>query len=86
MLPNTEAPTVLPGLVITRGESEKIILVDTISGKVMGSIRIQDIKGKKVRLKLDFPRSIEIYREELYEARLESARSQNGPLNPQPNQ
>lgn len=50
-------------LVITRREGEEIVVGDPDSP--IGIIRIAAIKGERVRVALEFPRSVQIHRREV---------------------
>ena len=50
-------------LVITRREGEEIVIGDPKDP--IGSIRVAAIKGDRVRIALDFPRSVEVHRREV---------------------
>lgn len=57
-------------LVLSRKRDEKIIIGDDIK------ITVVDIKGDRVRLGIDAPRSVTVHRDEIYEA---IQREQNHP-------
>ncbi|MEM7622121.1 MAG: carbon storage regulator [Planctomycetota bacterium] len=52
-------------LVITRREGEEIVIGDP--SDPIGVVRIASIKGERVRVALDFPRSVQINRREVAE-------------------
>lgn len=49
-------------LIITRHRDEAVYLKDGPGGELIGTITVADIRGDKVRLALDLPRSIHIDR------------------------
>lgn len=50
-------------LVITRREGEEIVIGDPENP--IGVVRIASIKGERVRIALDFPRTVQIHRREV---------------------
>lgn len=50
-------------LVITRREGEEIVIGDPRNP--IGTVRIASIRGDRVRIALDFPRSVEVHRREV---------------------
>lgn len=52
-------------LVITRREGEEIVIGDP--SNPIGVVRIASIKGERVRVAFDFPRSVQINRREVAE-------------------
>ncbi|MEM8835472.1 MAG: carbon storage regulator [Planctomycetota bacterium] len=52
-------------LVITRREGEEIVIGDP--SNPIGVVRIAGIKGDRVRVALDFPKDVELYRREVAE-------------------
>ena len=50
-------------LVITRREGEEVVIGDP--NKPIGVVRIASIKGDRVRVAFDFPRSIDVHRREV---------------------
>lgn len=58
----------MSGLVLSRRENEVIRVGD------FGKITVLRIRGDKVRIHLDFPESIELHREEVYQA-IQAAKS-----------
>jgi carbon storage regulator len=50
-------------LVITRREGEEVVIGDP--GNPIGTVRIASIKGDRVRIAFDFPRSIDVHRREV---------------------
>jgi len=50
-------------LVITRREGEEVVIGDP--GNPIGVVRIASIKGDRVRIAFDFPRSIDVHRREV---------------------
>lgn len=57
-------------LVITRREGEEVVIGDPSSP--MGVVRIVSIKGDRVRVAFDFPRTVEVHRREVANEILES--------------
>ncbi len=58
--PGQEVPNML---VITRREGEEVVIGDPSSP--MGVVRIVAIKGDRVRVAFDFPRTVEVHRREV---------------------
>ncbi len=52
-------------LVITRREGEEVVIGDP--HQPLGIVRIASIKGDRVRVAFEFPRSIEVHRREVAE-------------------
>jgi carbon storage regulator CsrA len=52
-------------LVITRREGEEVVIGDP--SNPIGVVRIASIKGDRVRVAFDFPRSIDVHRREVAE-------------------
>lgn len=50
-------------LVITRREGEEVVIGDP--SNPIGKVRIASIKGDRVRIAFDFPRSVEVHRREV---------------------
>jgi carbon storage regulator len=50
-------------LVITRRENEEVVIGDP--SNPIGVVRIASIKGDRVRIAFDFPRSIDVHRREV---------------------
>ncbi len=50
-------------LVITRREGEEVVIGDPKNP--IGVVRIASIKGDRVRIAFDFPRSVEVHRREV---------------------
>lgn len=50
-------------LVITRREGEEVVIGDPKNP--IGVVRIASIKGERVRVAFDFPRSVQIHRREV---------------------
>lgn len=50
-------------LVITRREGEEVVIGDPSSP--LGVVRIASIKGDRVRIAFDFPRSVDVHRREI---------------------
>jgi carbon storage regulator len=61
-------------LVITRREGEEVVIGDPASP--IGVIRIVNIKGDRVRVAFEFPRTVEVHRREVADQILSSADSQ----------
>lgn len=57
-------------LVITRREGEEVVIGDPSSP--MGVVRIVAIKGDRVRVAFDFPRTVEVHRREVADQILSS--------------
>ena len=56
-------------LVLTRKSGEKITIGDDIV------VTVLEIKGSQVKLGIEAPRSVQVYREELYQKLVESNRA-----------
>lgn len=52
-------------LVITRREGEEVVIGDPASP--IGVVRIVSLKGDRVRVAFDFPRTVEVHRREVAE-------------------
>ncbi|MEL6328780.1 MAG: carbon storage regulator [Planctomycetota bacterium] len=52
-------------LVITRREGEEVVIGDP--SNPIGVVRIASVKGERVRVAFDFPRSVSIHRREVAE-------------------
>lgn len=52
-------------LVITRREGEEVVIGDPRNP--IGVVRIASVKGDRVRIAFDFPRSVDIHRREIAE-------------------
>ncbi|HYE03064.1 MAG TPA: carbon storage regulator [Phycisphaerales bacterium] len=52
-------------LVITRREGEEVVIGDPKNP--IGVVRIASIKGDRVRIAFDFPRSVDVHRREVAE-------------------
>ncbi len=63
-------------LALTRRVGEEVVLGDPCSP--MGTIRVVEIHGDKVRLSFDFPREVQINRKELAEAKRRQRDDDNG--------
>ena len=59
-------------LIITRRASEKIMLGDDVV------IQVMEIVGNSVRIGIDAPREVPVYREEIWEAVKQGARADPG--------
>lgn len=60
-------------LALTRRVGEEVVIGDP--NAPLGRIRVVDIHGDKVRLAFDFPREIEINREELAKEKRDQSRN-----------
>lgn len=60
-------------LVLSRRKSEKLILPDLDI-----EITIVEIRGDKVRIGIDAPKDVKVYREEIYQAILEEENENEG--------
>ncbi len=67
-------------LALTRRIGEEIVIGDP--KKPLGTIRIVEIHGDKVRLSFDFPREVQINRSELAKAKAEGNGPQSAPPKP----
>ena len=65
-------------LIITRRASEKIMLGDDVV------IQVMEIVGNSVRIGIDAPREVPVYREEIWEAVKQGARADPGRATVQP--
>ncbi|MBA4027642.1 MAG: hypothetical protein C0475_00595 [Planctomyces sp.] len=61
-------------LVITRREGEEVVIGDP--SNPIGVIRIAMIRGDRVRIAFDFPRSVKVYRRELQQQIADDAGAQ----------
>lgn len=64
-------------LVITRREGEEVVIGDPSSP--IGVVRIVAIKGDRVRVAFDFPRTVEVHRREVADQILSSNASDATP-------
>ncbi len=67
-------------LVITRREGEEVVIGDPRNP--IGVVRIASVKGERVRVAFDFPRSVEIHRREIAEQILTEEEPAVGVRNP----
>lgn len=67
-------------LVITRREGEEVVIGDP--SDPIGVVRVAGIKGDRVRLAFEFPRSIEVHRREVAEQILSERPSVVGAIKP----
>jgi len=67
-------------LVITRREGEEVVIGDP--SDPIGIVRVAGIKGDRVRLAFEFPRSIEVHRREVAEQILSERPSVVGAIKP----
>lgn len=67
-------------LVITRREGEEVVIGDP--SDPIGVVRVAGIKGDRVRLAFEFPRSIDVHRREVAEQILSERPSVVGAINP----
>jgi carbon storage regulator CsrA len=51
-------------LVLSRKAGERVVLIQ--DGKVLGTVMFADTHGDKIRLALDFPPEVKIWREEVW--------------------
>lgn len=65
-------------LVITRREGEEVVIGDP--SNPIGIVRIASIKGDRVRVAFNFPRSIDVHRREVADQILESRPSVVGTI------
>jgi carbon storage regulator CsrA len=65
-------------LVITRREGEEVVIGDPSSP--MGVVRIVAIKGDRVRVAFDFPRTVEVHRREVANEILQNAAPEDRPV------
>ncbi|MEY4117437.1 MAG: Carbon storage regulator [Planctomycetota bacterium] len=65
-------------LVITRREGEEVVIGDPSSP--MGVVRIVAIKGDRVRVAFDFPRTVEVHRREVANEILENGTPSERPV------
>lgn len=63
-------------LVITRREGEEVVVGDPRNP--LGIVRIASIKGDRIRLAFDFPRSIDVHRREVAEQIAAEVEAANG--------
>lgn len=52
-------------LVLARKRNQGVTLRDKHSGEILGTVIVSAIRGDQVRLGFDFPRHIEVMREEI---------------------
>ncbi|MBC7835325.1 MAG: carbon storage regulator [Phycisphaerales bacterium] len=64
-------------LVITRKEGEEVVIGDPRNP--IGVVRIASIKGDRVRVAFDFPRSIDVHRREVAEMIVEDQQTPQSP-------
>ena len=64
-------------LVITRREGEEVVIGDP--SNPIGVVRIASVKGERVRVAFDFPRSVEIHRREVADQIVDDADEERGP-------
>lgn len=67
-------------LVITRREGEEVVIGDPRNP--IGVVRIASVKGDRVRIAFDFPRSVDIHRREIADQILEQEPSVAGTIKP----
>ena len=67
-------------LVITRREGQEVVIGDPANP--IGTIRVADIRGDRVRLAFAFPREIDVYRREIAESILAAKPSVVGTIRP----
>ena len=67
-------------LVITRREGEEVVIGDPRNP--IGVVRIASVKGDRVRVAFDFPRSVEIHRREIAEQILNQEPEVAGTIKP----
>jgi len=71
-------------LVVTRREGEEVVIGDPRNP--LGVVRIASIKGDRVRVAFDFPRTVEVNRREIArqildgQGRSDHARNENGTI------
>ncbi len=65
-------------LVITRREGEEVVIGDPASP--IGIVRIAAIKGDRVRIAFEFPRTVEVHRREVADQILSCAESGDRPV------
>lgn len=66
-------------LVITRREGEEVVVGDPRNP--IGVVRIASIKGDRIRLAFDFPRTIDVHRREVAEQIAAEGETPNGTAN-----
>lgn len=67
-------------LVITRREGEEVVIGDPRNP--IGVVRIASIKGDRVRIAFDFPRTIDVHRREIAEQIVEEQPPVIGAIKP----
>lgn len=67
-------------LVITRREGEEVVIGDPRNP--IGVVRIASVKGDRVRIAFDFPRSVDIHRREIADQILEQEPAVAGTIKP----
>jgi len=67
-------------LVITRREGQEVVIGDPANP--IGTIRVADIRGDRVRLAFAFPREIDVHRREIAEHILASKPAVVGTIGP----
>lgn len=67
-------------LVITRREGEEVVIGDPRNP--IGVVRIASVKGDRVRIAFDFPRSVDIHRREIADQILEQEPLVAGTIKP----
>ncbi len=65
-------------LVITRREAEEVVIGNPASP--IGVVRIVAIKGDRVRIAFEFPRSVEVHRREVADEILANASPEERPV------
>ncbi|MFM7135365.1 MAG: carbon storage regulator [Planctomycetota bacterium] len=65
-------------LVITRREGEEVVIGDPASP--IGIVRIAAIKGDRVRIAFEFPRTVEVHRREVADQILSGADASERPV------
>ena len=67
-------------LVITRREGEEVVIGDPRNP--IGVVRIASVKGDRVRIAFDFPRSVDIHRREIADQIIEQEPAVAGTIKP----
>lgn len=67
-------------LVITRREGEEVVIGDPRNP--IGVVRIASVKGDRVRIAFDFPRTVEIHRREIADQIVEQEPTVAGTIKP----
>lgn len=70
-------------LVITRREGEEVVIGDPRNP--IGVVRIASVKGDRVRIAFDFPRTVDIHRREIADQILEQEPAVAGTIKPAAN-